>query len=590
MSYGIRQYICTIMITEMKKKFKVIGFFGIGVLAGLLILIGITRLVWHGKFFPGVQIANIPVSGLTREEAKEKILASADYYHARFEFNGASWEAPSQAVEFLIDASLNSAYRHGRRLNLKDFASSFVGLKTSYPLVLAEGRTEIMVELLEEISVSVEIPEIEPVIEVVGGVAQVKNGSDGVRIDSQELDLAIRARYGYLASESVVVPVRTVIRHLSEEELKAVADRATILAKKKIVLEFEDEKIELTGNEIISLLSTLGGEELLDERAIKEYVERVAESLNREPQDAKFVFENGEVQEFAPGRDGVEVNLQLTIYNLQAGIEKLLSSESKQESIKIEATRTAPSVTTDKVNELGIRERIGRGESYYAHSIPNRVFNVGLAASRINSTLIAPGEEFSFVREVGDISSATGYRTAYVISGGRTVLGDGGGVCQVSTTAFRAAMDAGLPILERWAHAYRVGYYEQNSKPGVDATIYAPSKDFRFLNDTPGHILIQTINDPAKRHLVIEIYGTSDGRVATVSEPKVWGVAPPPPDLYQDDPSLPAGVVQQVDWSAWGAKTSFEYKVERDGQVIYEKTFNSSFRPWQNVFLRGTGI
>ena len=267
----------------------------------------------------------------------------------------------------------------------------------------------------------------------------------------------------------------------------------------------------------------------------------------------------------------------------------LSENEEKEKKIEIVVDRTSPKVTIDKINELGIKERIGRGESYYAHSIPNRVFNVGLAAERTNSVLVPPGDEYSFNKSVGEISGATGYRTAYVISGGRTVLGDGGGVCQVSTTLFRAAMNAGLPITERWAHAYRVGYYEQNSKPGVDATVYSPSKDLRFKNDTPGHILVQTINDPKELHLVVEIYGTSDGRVATVTEPKISGMSGPLPTIYQDDPSLPTGTMKQVDWAASGAKTSFEYKVERNGEVLQDKVFSSNYRPWASVFLRGTG-
>jgi vancomycin resistance protein YoaR len=338
-----------------------------------------------------------------------------------------------------------------------------------------------------------------------------------------------------------------------------------------------DEKLNWV-EELITLLSQV---------AIIEYVDGLSSGLNREPPDlgsslarSKGVCPRGEM--------GWRLRLQ-KLDSDNRGINKLLDSEKKSENVEIAVTRTPPKVTTEKVNELGIRERIGKGESYYAHSIPNRIFNVGLVSSRANSALIAPGEEFSFNRIVGEISGATGYKEAYVISGGRTVLGDGGGVCQVSTTLFRGAMNAGLPITERWAHAYRVGYYEQNSKAGIDATVYAPSKDLRFLNDTPGHILVQLINDPKNLHLVVEIYGTSDGRVATISEPKVWGVSPPPPDIVQEDPSLPVGTTKQVDWSAWGAKTSFEYRVVRDGEILQEKTYTSAYRPWANVYLKGTG-
>ena len=124
------------------------------------------------------------------------------------------------------------------------------------------------------------------------------------------------------------------------------------------------------------------------------------------------------------------------------------------------------------VNDLGVKELVGSGYSTYSGSIENRVFNVSHGASKINGVLIPPGETFSFNKTVGDITAATGFKQAYVIKSGRTVLDDGGGICQVSTTLFRAALNAGLPIVNRTAHAYRVGYYEQGFPPGIDATIY----------------------------------------------------------------------------------------------------------------------
>jgi len=203
---------------------------------------------------------------------------------------------------------------------------------------------------------------------------------------------------------------------------------------------------------------------------------------------------------------------------------------------------------------------------------------------------VAPGEEFSFNSAVGDISRASGYQTAYIISGGKTVLGDGGGVCQVSTTVFRAALNAGLPITERKAHAYRVGYYEQDSKPGIDATVYNPTADLKFLNDTGNHILIQTKVDTVNLKMNVKIYGTKDGRVSEVSEPKISSQSSPLPTIYEDDPTLPVGQTKQIDWSAWGAKVSFNYKVSKDNVTVFEKTFYSNYQPWAAVYLRGTKI
>jgi vancomycin resistance protein YoaR len=239
------------------------------------------------------------------------------------------------------------------------------------------------------------------------------------------------------------------------------------------------------------------------------------------------------------------------------------------------------------VNDLGIKTLIGKGESTFHGSIVSREHNVALTAARLSGILIAPGETFSFNQAVGDISLATGYQTAYIIKDGRTVLGDGGGVCQDSTTVFRAALDAGLPIMERHAHSYRVAYYEQNSPVGVDATVYAPSTDLKFKNDTSGHILVQARANTGTNYLVVELYGSSDGRQANLSNFRWWGQIPPPADLYVDDPTLPAGKVKQIDWKAWGGKAAFDWRVVRGSEILQERTFYSSYQPWQAVFLRG---
>ena len=161
-------------------------------------------------------------------------------------------------------------------------------------------------------------------------------------------------------------------------------------------------------------------------------------------------------------------------------------------------------------------------------------------------------------------------------------------MCQVSTTLFRAILAAGVPIEERTAHAYRVHYYEKDSQPGFDATIFTPEVDLKFKNDTPAYILIQTTVDEARNKLTFELYGAGDGRKVEISKSRVWDVTPPPPALYQDDPTLSKGVVKQVDWAAWGAKAAFDWKVTRGADVLQERTFYSNYRPWQAVFLKGT--
>jgi vancomycin resistance protein YoaR len=259
---------------------------------------------------------------------------------------------------------------------------------------------------------------------------------------------------------------------------------------------------------------------------------------------------------------------------------------SKQ--IVIQSDIVKPKITLEQSNTQGIKEVIGEGKSDYTHSIPGRIHNLLLASDRLHGVLIPQGATFSYVDTVGEISARTGYQPAYVIVNGRTELGDGGGVCQTSTTLFRAALNSGLKITEWHAHAYRVGYYENDSKPGRDATIYAPSVDLKFVNDTPSAILIEVEKDEENKLLTYRFWGTKDSRIVSISDVSTSGAISAPAPRYQDDPTLKKGVVRQVDWAASGLTAWFDYEVTKGTKVIQKKTFTSNYRPWQAVYLVGT--
>jgi len=306
------------------------------------------------------------------------------------------------------------------------------------------------------------------------------------------------------------------------------------------------------------------------------------------PQDALFTYEKGRVTAFRVSKNGRAVNLPEAIRRFETAVSALPKAPVYHLVITVPVDIQSPQITTGNINDFGIIEHLATGYSEFHDSIPGRIHNVALAASRINGVLISPGSTFSFNETLGDISAATGYQSAYIIKNGRTVLGDGGGVCQVSTTIFRTALNAGLPIVERHAHAYRVHYYEEAGfKAGLDASVFSPSVDLKFTNTTPAHILIQATTDTTNKTLAIDFYGTSDGRVSEISNHFVSGQTPPPPPAYQEDPTLAPGQIKQVDWAAWGAKASFAYKVTKGNEILQDTVFHSNYRPWQAVYLKG---
>lgn len=322
---------------------------------------------------------------------------------------------------------------------------------------------------------------------------------------------------------------------------------------------------------------------------LRKKLKPIEEKVTVEPTDALFNFNEGRVIAFKPSSDGQKLDFA----KLHTDLEKrfaLIGFEKSynQIDIQIPIEIVKPKITTENVNNFGIKELLASGSSAFRGSIPNRVHNISLAASKINGVLIAPNDMFSFNKALGDVSKFTGYKEAYIIKDGKTVLGDGGGVCQVSTTLFRALLNSGLPILERYPHSYRVSYYEQGSPVGLDATIYSPSYDLKFKNDTGYHILIQAYTDPAESQLQFNLYGTKDNREVILSSPVITNQTPAPPDLYQDDPTLPVGTVKQVDFKAAGAQVVFSREVKKDGKTIISENFRSNYRPWQAVFLRGT--
>lgn len=325
------------------------------------------------------------------------------------------------------------------------------------------------------------------------------------------------------------------------------------------------------------------------EDVLREMLREIEEEITIEPLDSLFTFQNGRVTAFQPSSEGLYLDWDELTLRLKKKFP--LVSMGKQYTIvdvPIPTKIVLPKVETSQVNTLGIRELVGSGSSRFSGSIANRIHNITLAAARLNGILVKPGGTLSFNDALGDVSKFTGYKESYIIKDGRTILGDGGGVCQVSTTLFRAVLQSGLPIVERVPHSYRVGYYEQDSLPGFDATVYASSVDFKFKNDTEQHILIQAFADTVNMRLRFELYGTSDGRRVTISKSIVTNQVPPPPDLYQDDPNLPKGTLKQIDFKAWGADVVFSRNVERSGEILISENFRSHYRPWQAVFLRGT--
>ncbi|MBU2595873.1 VanW family protein, partial [Patescibacteria group bacterium] len=271
----------------------------------------------------------------------------------------------------------------------------------------------------------------------------------------------------------------------------------------------------------------------LDATKISNFVKLLASRINQEPEDAKLSIINNAVVIIKKESYGRELDQN----KLLEEINMRLNSSSETD-IELKVLPLIPEIRSNNISELGIKEKIAVGESIFAGSPKNRINNLTIGTAKFNDVIIKPDEVASFAKIVGSVEPQDGYLPELVIKGTKTIQEYGGGMCQVSTTFYRAALLAGVPIIERRPHAYLVGYY----KDGPDATVYVPSTDLKFKNDTGHYILIQTKVDPTNKKMTFEFWGTNDGRQVAVSSPTFSDPVPAPTEpYYVDDPSYPTG-------------------------------------------------
>jgi vancomycin resistance protein YoaR len=589
-----------------------------------LVLLAAYETTYTNSIYPGVSVSGISVGGKPLSTAAQilaKTLVASPSAQFSFIHQDQAINLSLESVEFYYNAtaSAQKAYQLGRDQplwqNLRkhfDLIKNPEDLKPEYSL----SRNKLLIEL----HAWVDQPPVPASLTIQDTKVVISPGRDGSVLDENQLSQDLHQLASSRRFDSPIsLQKQPVAGTINQEKTEKMIRLLETLIQQPLKLNVLNQNFILGANETLDFLKPISATSsatpsapgpifapipktpsipssaLVEPDKIAEFLqENVVSKINRSPQDAVFRVENGRVTVFRPSLDGYNLNIQKAVEAVSSSLEKLaqesesLPADSTENLLELPVETIPPKIPTSAVNSLGIETLLGKGVSYFRGSIANRIYNIEFASSRLNGILVEPNAVLSLNDILGEVSAETGFKPAYVIKQGRTVLDDGGGVCQVSTTLFRAALSAGLPILERTAHAYRVGYYEQGFDPGIDATVYAPSVDLKFKNDTPAYLLIQTTVDRKAYVITYEIYGTNDGRKSYISKPAVSNAQPPPEPIYQDDPTLPKGEVKQVDWAAWGAKVVFDYQVVRGGETVFEKTFVSNYRPWQAVYLVGT--
>ena len=252
-------------------------------------------------------------------------------------------------------------------------------------------------------------------------------------------------------------------------------------------------------------------------RAADTWFARLGTRVATPPRDATWSVDGPRVR-LVPARPGVQLD---AVRSAQAMLAAALHRRIRLRVARLVVATAPAQLTTAKARTMGIVDRVSSYTTYYG-GVANRIHNVELVAHLVDDKLIAPGATFSFNKTTGDRNAAKGFLVAPVIVNGELTTGLGGGVCQVSTTVFNAAYEAGVRITDRTNHALYISHYPQ----GRDATVNYPDVDLKFVNDTGHWLLLRTLVGPSS--LVVSLYGTPTHRkvVSSTSALVVSGGTP----------------------------------------------------------------
>ncbi len=570
----------------MRKRYAVFIYTALGFFLFLSLFFFGYHLAYYRKVIPGVHVGMVSVGGLTLEQAEYLLERTLPKQTDPLVFKPSSvpevYTYGDFGVSYQASASAVLAARVARSGSLmKDLSVEwrawFSGIEIDPYYVLDDA---LFLKQVSEIS-SKHSQQTQDAFFYWDAGLKVASASSGTVVNEQKLNRLVMDRVRFLDSAPVRIPYEKKVPQVQEADLIAVKEDVLFRIDNPPVIYYQQRQWKPSKEQILSFLDPVKSSNSLklkvNEKELKSYVNSIAVDIDRPSRGGTFELADGRVVEFSLAQDGLKVDQDKLVRNLSAAILE------KQNSVAVPVAVT-PAPQLD--NDYGIHDLLGVGNSDFSGSGAGRIHNIAVASNRLSGILIPPGEEFSFNRGLGDVSAETGYQSAWIIKSGRTILGTGGGVCQVSTTLFRAALNSGLPILKRSAHAYRVHYYEP--PVGFDATVYSPAPDLVFKNDTSAYILVESSVNTASSSLQFLIYGTDDGREVRITGPKVYNETPPPAPLYQEDSSLPEGTTKQVDWAAWGADVTFWRTVTRNGEVLQEDVFHSHYQPWQAVYLVGT--
>ncbi|MBI4232402.1 VanW family protein [Candidatus Peregrinibacteria bacterium] len=603
----------------MKKK-RIVLTVVLGVTIGLVAAFALAyaKFSVHGKFAPGTFVASVDISYMETEEAKAALeVAANEYLDTEIKislFNRTRGLSPRElGVELLVGETIDSLKKtDARNLGFFDFLLSRNYGEENFALAVTVDSEKLFTTLEKHLELSSLEPKSATMyLDEQGGLA-IKEGQDGLLIEEKDFLKKFKEQAKQLKSGPLELittreapqisaamlelerpKVEEALNHqfslldpvYSDDwqvKLSEHLDWVKFKQKQKVDLPYGKEAVLNDPVEGFSAGTLVSIE--IDQNNLNKFVdEKISKWLDRPAEPVNiYLDESGEVVVEGKGSDGLKIQRE----KLKKAIE--LAVENRIVEVPIPVQEIKPEINIAKeLQEKGIKERIAVGHTSYYGSPANRVHNIKTGAAKFNGKLIAPGEIFSFNENLGPVDGSTGYKKELVIKQEGTIPEFGGGICQVSTTMYRAILLGALPIVERNQHSYAVSYYSQILGHGLDATIYLGGADLKFQNDTGNHLLVQTYTEN-DYELYIVFYGTDTGKTVELEGPYISNQHSPGATQYIETDKLPVGQTKQVERAHSGFDALwYRHIADKDGNLTTEE-INTKYKAVPSKIWVGT--
>lgn len=559
------------------------------------------QITYAGKVFPGIRLGDIELSGLNYEEMQARLEErAADAERKGVTVHAGDIEALVESTiaskseidtafplyTYTLDGVLDEVMAYGREGN--GLKNSWDRLMTFFSpkefVVFLEFDEERFIGVLQEEFSSLETYPQNAQLLRLEEQFTVQGESVGETFNYESYAEQVRSQLARLETPDITMTLAPAIPDITTSDVASFIPLVQeVYSASPFTLAWEEYTWEFTQAEVGSSLvvALVNGTPTLqfNPELMPEILGHVRTITDIAARDARFQIIDGKVQEFQDSQEGRTLDTQA----LQKALTAMVQTQAYNEPIQLVVTTQAPEVTESDAADLGITELVAHGTTNFSGSPTNRRKNIANGVRLINGTLIKPGETFSTVNALSPIETSNGFYSELVIKGNRTIPEVGGGLCQVSTTLFRTALNAGAPIVARTNHSYRVSYYEP--PVGMDATIYDPAPDFKFTNDYGSYLLL--LGYVEGNDITFELWGTKDGRTAESSTPRMYSVTSPGPTKYIETDDLAPGEQKCIERAHNGASADFIYTVTYPNGEVKQETFFSKYKAWQAVCLVG---